>query len=273
MTENIDRENNTYFNFAKKLFSNYHTLQISNELSNKFLKLSIEYNLNLSIDKNIRVLYNEIINRYYHNEITIKSNFINNILLKSKNHVTIFEFNLENSRVDLCKINGKSVAFEIKTDLDNFSRLQKQINDYSEVFDEVYVICSKSNVSSVLSIIPTFCGVYSYSISQKGDYKFSKEKCSKAINNRDCISQLKLLTKKELKTTFRNLDYIDDKEAMINTIIKSYTPLYINSTFKKLIKQRYSVQWEFLKKNHSQIYEIDYQWFFKNNISPTIIYQ
>ncbi len=273
MSVNIDKQNNVYFNFAKKLFSNYHVLQIPNELSNNFLKLSLEYNLNLSIDKDIRILYNEIINRYYHNEITIKSNFINNVLLKSKNHVTIFEFNLESSRADLCKINRKSIAFEIKTDLDNFSRLKKQINDYSEVFEEVYVICSKLNLSNILNIIPSFCGVYSYSISQNGVYKFSKEKKATLCNNLSCISQLKLLTKKELKTTFRNLNDVDIKEIMINTIIDNYTPSYINSTFKKIIKQRYMAQWEFLKENHNQIFEIDYQWFFKNNINPTIIYQ
>ena len=273
MSLNINEQNIIYFNFAKKLFSNYNILQITNELSNNFLNLSLEYNLKFPADKDIRTLYNEMINKYYHNEITIKSNFINNVLLKSKNHVTIFEFNLENSRADLCKVNGKSIAFEIKTDLDNFFRLEKQVRDYSEVFEEVYVICSKVNIHNVLSLIPHFCGIYSYSISQNGDYKFKKEKKSTRSNNFNCLSQLKLLTKKELKNTFSKFNNIDDKEELINTITNTYSSSYINSTFKKIIKQRYNSQWEFLKENHNQIYEIDYQWFFKNNINPNIIYQ
>ncbi|MCY6958892.1 sce7726 family protein [Clostridium brassicae] len=270
---NINNQNTAYFNFAKKLFSNYNILQIPNELSNNFFKLSLEYGLEIPINKDIRTLYNEVINKYYHNEITIKSNFINNVLLKSKNHITIFEFNLETSRADLCKINGKSIAFEIKTDLDNLSRLEKQINDYSKVFEEVYVICSKPNISNVLNIIPYFCGIYSYSISKNGDYIFKKEKKSIPCNNINSLNQLKLLTKKELKDIFTKFNYISGKELMIETISNTYSSSYINSKFKKIIKQRYCSQWEFLKDHHNEIYEIDYQWFFKNNISPNIIYQ
>lgn len=270
---NLNSQTTIYFNFAKELFANYNILQVPNELSNNFKRLSLEYDLHFSIDKDIRILYNEIINKYYHNEITIKSNFINNVLLKSKNHVTIFEFNLKNSRADLCKINGKSIAFEIKTDLDNFSRLSKQINDYSEVFEEVYVICSKFNIDNILNIIPSSCGIYTYSISQNGNYTFKKQKKSIRCNTINPLNQLNLLTKIELKNKFKKLNYIDNKETMINTVIDKYSPSYINSIFKKTIKQRYKPQWEFLKENHDNIYEIDYQWFFKNNISPNIIYQ
>lgn len=269
----INKQKTVYFNFAKELFSNYNLLQINSELSNSFSKLSLEYSINFSLENNIRYLYNEIINKYYHNEITVKSNFINNLLFKSKKHVTIFEFNLKNSRADLCKINGKSIAFEIKTDLDNFSRLEKQINDYSEVFEEVYVICSKLNICNISNIIPSFCGIYSYSISRNGKYKFKKEKKSTYSNKINSTRQLNLLTKKELKNTFHKLNDFDDKGYMIKNIIDNYSSTYINSKFKSLLKQRYSSQWEFLKENHDKIYEIDYQWFFKNNISPDIIYQ
>jgi hypothetical protein len=265
--------NNIYFEFARRLFSAYNILQLPSELSNNLLNLSIEHGLDISNYDNIRNVYNEIINKYYHNEITIKSNFINNVLLKSTNHITIFEFNLESSRADLCKINGKSIAFEIKTDLDNFSRLKKQIRDYSEVFEEVYVICSKENLCNVLDILPQFCGVYTYTILPNSYYKFVIERVSLPCNNLNNFKQLSLLTKKELKDNFSKVNYIDDKETIINKVITTYSSRYINSKFKKTIKERYKEKWEFLRVNSSQIYEIDYQWFFKNNINPKIIYQ
>ncbi|MBS6500668.1 MAG: sce7726 family protein [Clostridium sp.] len=270
---NLNNRNNIYFNFAQKLFANYNVLQIKNELSNNFIKLSQEYNVNLSIDKDIRTIYNELINKYYHNEITIKANFINNVLLKSKNHVTIFEFNLENSRVDLCKINGKSIAYEIKTDLDNFSRLTKQINDYSEVFEEIYVICSKINMNNIINVIPNYCGIYTYTISKNGKYNFKKERKAFCSNNINSFNQLKLLSNKELNIKFKKYNSEDSKNSLIFKIVNNYSKSYINSVFKNILKDRYVNQWTFLKENHSIIYEIDYQWFFKNNISPNIIYQ
>ena len=262
-----------FFNFSKQLFSNYNTLQIHSELVNKFETLANKYDINILIDRNIRILYNQLINRFYHNEITIKSNFINNVLLKSNNHVTIFELNLHTSRVDLCKINGKSIAYEIKTDLDNFSRLEKQIKDYSKIFEQTYVICSLNNVNNILSIIPHYCGVYSYHIRTNGTYVFRKEKQAQESNNLDSFSQLNLLSKKDIETNFKSSTLNMDKLVMINEIIPKYSSKYINSTFKKIIKKKYKNKWDFLKQNHDQIYEIDYQWFFKNNINPNIIYQ
>lgn len=270
---NTDISNKIYFEFAKRLFSQYNILQLPRELSNNLLNLSNEYNISIGTYDNIRSLYNIIINKYYHNEITIKSNFANNILFKSNNHVTIFELNLESSRADICKINGKSIAFEIKTDLDSFTRLEKQIRDYSEVFEEVYVICSKNNIKNIYPLLPDYCGLYSYDIGENNYYKFTKEKKSIFINNLNSSKQLNLLTKKELKDNFKKLNYIDDKKLMIKEILLIYSSKYINSNFKKILKDRYRDKWEFLRTNSSKIYEIDYQWFFKNNINPENIYQ
>ncbi|WP_455819601.1 sce7726 family protein [Clostridium butyricum] len=203
----------------------------------------------------------------------MKSNFINNVLLKSNNHVTIFELNLSSSRVDLCKINGKSVAFEIKTDLDNFLRLKKQLNDYSKIFEEVYVICSKANLKNIFNLIPIHCGVYSYYINSDGIYTFKKEKkalYSKALNN---AYQLNLFSKKDLIKNFKKCNNNSTKPLIIDEILLNYSYKYINSIFKKLLKSKYKAKWNFLKENHDKIYEIDYQWFFKNNINPNIVYQ
>lgn len=98
----------------------------------------------------------------YLNENAIKSSFINKVLLRGKSHVSIFELNVGSSRVYSCKINGTSIAYEIKTDLDNFNRLDKQLNDYLQAFEEVYVICSNNRVNKVKAIILEEVGIYAY---------------------------------------------------------------------------------------------------------------
>ena len=275
MNSDFYKNQRLLFHFSQELFSNYHTLQVYSELVKSFKHISEKYNLTIPINNtnNIRSLYNKMINNFYHNEITIKSNFINNVLLKSNNHVTIFELSLYTSRVDLCKFSTKSTAFEIKTDLDNLYRLQKQIDDYSKIFEEVYVICSLEKLSSIFHIIPSYCGIYTYHVTKDFQYKFTRKRkaiTSTYLNN---LYQLKLLSKPELVNNFSKISHNNDKNIMIENIINSYSYKYINSTFKKIIKNKYKSNWQFIKENHNKIYEIDYQWFFKNNIDPNIIYQ
>ena len=58
----------------------------------------------------------------------------------------------------------------------------------------------------------------------------------------------------------------------INEILNKYTVSKINKVFKQNFKNKYKKNWEFLSSNHEEILEIDYQWFFKNNITPSVIY-
>ena len=161
------------FNLSQELYCNYNTLDTNNSINEIFNTIITKYiKITTNDDLNIRKLFNDLINKYYHNEITIKSNFINNILLKSKNHITIFELNSGKSRLDLCKVNGNSVAFEIKTDLDSLYRLDKQLYDYMSLFEKVYVICSEKRCNIIEKVIPYECGIYSYKITKNGKYIF-----------------------------------------------------------------------------------------------------
>lgn len=261
------------FNLSQELYCNYNTLDTNNSINEIFNTIITKYTKITTNDNlNIRKLFNDLINKYYHNEITIKSNFINNVLLKSKNHITIFELNSGKSRLDLCKVNGSSVAFEIKTDLDSLYRLDKQLYDYMSLFEKVYVICSEKRCNSIEKVIPYECGIYSYKITKNGKYifkKYKKAKKSKIINEKQ---QLELLTKKELEFIV-NKNGLQTRDELVNYILKIRTRNQINLIFKNYLKAKYKNQWTFLESKQNSIYEIDYQWFFKNNLDPKIIYK
>lgn len=260
------------YSLAKELYNNYHTLDTNTNINLSFNSILSSYS-NISIDPktNTRKLFNELVNKHYHNEITIKANFINNVLSKTKNHVTIFELNSGKSRLDLCKVNGKSIAYEIKTDLDNLNRLKKQLNDYLVVFEKVYIICSQKRSETIEKYIPDDCGIYSYRITQKGKYIFKELKRAKMSKNIDNKTQLNLLTKKELEYIANIKSY--NRNILIEHILKNKKSSEINLLFKACIKSKYRNQWEFLQSKKKNIYEIDYQWFFKNNLDPRIIYK
>ncbi len=266
------KENNLFY-ACQQLYNLYNPLRQTKELYYSLINTFQKYSMDTSIINinNTREIFNNLILKYYHNEITIKSSFINNVLLKNNDHITIFELNSGKSRVDLCKFNGHSIAYEIKTDLDNFNRLNKQLNDYLKIFEKVFVICSVNNVENIKNNIPEECGIYSYRISNTGKYIFKKEKNAIKSSNIDPKSQLNLFTKLELNKLF-NLKAKNSKIDSINEILAKNTAAKINSVFKQNFKNKYKKNWEFLSNNHEEILEIDYQWFFKNNVTPSIIY-
>ena len=271
-----DNKNTQYnlsptFKVAQALFISYSTLQSNNTLENNLANILGPSLINAFNTENIREIYNNIILKHYPNELSVKSNFIKQVLFKPKNHVVIFEMPVHVSRVDLCEINGYSTAFEIKTDLDNCLRLNKQLKDYFDVFEKVFVICSENKLQEIELQTPSKCGIYVYSISSRGNYKFQiyrRATISKRFNNR---KQLNILRKKEIEKNF-SVPQSSSKEDLIVSVLKKYSSVEINKLFKRIVKNRYQNQWEFLKNNKSQIFEIDYQWFFKNTINPALIY-
>lgn len=261
------------FKDAQQLYAEYSTIQSTSVLYNNLIKTIDSSFLSTMAEENIHKIYNRIILNYYPNEICIKSSFIKQILMNGKKHVTIFELPVGSSRADLCKINGESIAYEIKTDLDNFNRLQKQINDYYKIFEKVFIICSEANVENILKLVPQKCGIYCYRQNRQKKYKFSLIKDAAVGDEISPLSQLKLIRTSELYTYFSLDSSIHKRSDMIETIFQTYSPDMINEIFKTIIKHRFKKQWLFLKQNHDDILEIDYQWFYKNQIEPSRIYK
>ncbi|MBR5614123.1 MAG: sce7726 family protein [Clostridia bacterium] len=241
------------FEEAANMFAAYSTLSSNQKLTEILFE---KYGFQCD-SKDARSIINYTTISKYPNETTIKSAFINNVLSKTKNHITIFELNTNNCRVDLCKINGESVAFEIKTDLDNLKRLNNQLTDYLDVFEEVYVICSEDKYVSILEAIPECVGIYTYKVNRLGNYIFTKTKPASQKHNICHTKQLELISKR------------DKIRYSIN--INSH-PSKVNFVFKQTLKEKYSKQWNFLISNKDSIFDIDYQWFFKNQIEPSVIY-
>ncbi|MBE5901343.1 MAG: sce7726 family protein [Lachnospiraceae bacterium] len=119
-----------------------------------FLKCISRYvkeNDELTYGKAISRIY-EYMNSEYRNEYYYKNTIFNQLLIQKHdlyNTAALTELPISKSKADFVMINGKGVVYEIKTDLDNFQRLQSQINDYYKVFSYVNVVVSKRQVEKV----------------------------------------------------------------------------------------------------------------------------
>jgi hypothetical protein len=193
----------------------------------------------------------------YKGESSFKSQLVEEFI--SKNVIAAFEMKVNSSRVDFIAINGDSKSFEIKSELDNLSKLSKQINDYTKVFEYNHIVIDIKHYDKSLKIIPNEYGIWSF---EKGK-KIVLRKPTKN-ENINSLLQLNLFTKKELINYFNSSDVIE--------ILKSYSNKQINNIFKLMLKNRYSKRWSFLTKNKSEILPLDYQFFFNSNIIPNVIY-
>jgi len=263
----------SYFEYAQLLSNQYSTF-LSNESVRDIVLKTFDGQLPINqFNKNLspREFANCFLLQYYPNETSVKSNFINNILFKTNNHVSIFELNVGSSRLDLCKINRFSTAFEIKTELDTPKRLNQQMKDYFQVFEMVYVICSIHNLDNIKSYTPSDCGIYTYYITKTGRYVFKKVRSAVKSNYISSSAQLSVLTKKDLYDYFE-CPYLNTKEEMIEFILNKKTKKEINNIFKICLRDKYHYKWNFLVENKTKILEIDYQWFFKNTLPPEVVY-
>ncbi len=181
--------------------------------------------------------------------------------INKRNLIAAFEVKVNASRVDFLAINGSTTSFEIKSKLDNLSKLSKQMADYMLAFEYNYVVIDERHVEKAKLLLPASYGLLIYK-----EGRCEKLRKAKLNDKLDPKVQLGILTKRELTDAFPKI------EGGLNHILNFYDIQYINRKFKKVLKERYRSRWEFLISNRNSIFPIDIQFFFNTNIQPSHIY-
>lgn len=256
----------------RKLYQYYSPLKTNKTLSNIY-KFVVNKSTELS---DVRYNINNLICDNYWNESVIKAAFIKNHLIKKspRLNITIFELNALESRADIAVMNGSSYVYEIKTIYDTFDRLDKQISDYTHFFDYLNVIVPIEKVDQVKMILPPHVGIIYYYKNRLGNISFKVIRKSKLNTSVNPKSQLESLTKKELLNLIgekNNHSLI--KDDIILKLLDSKTSTEIDFIYRESMKSKYYDKWNFLHNNINDIYPLDYQWFFKNNLDTKIVYK
>lgn len=108
-------------------------------------------NENATVGEAISEIYHRM-DREYRNEYFYKNTIFNQLLLQKHDlyhTAALTELPIGDSKADFIMINGRGVVYEIKTDLDNLSRLENQTHDYYKVFSYVYVVVGKKQLPHV----------------------------------------------------------------------------------------------------------------------------
>ncbi len=102
-----------------------------------------------------------LISKHYRCEYVYKNELIKLLLKKygTRNSVYFSEFRVGNSIADMVMFNGKSKAFEIKTEYDTPRRLDKQMEDYKRFFDKCYIVVPESRLEDYYQIVESTTGI------------------------------------------------------------------------------------------------------------------
>jgi hypothetical protein len=100
--------------------------------------------------------------RGYRDEYVYKAALTQNVLLGKHNLRTasmVTEFRVGECKADVVILNGTGTVYEIKSERDSLTRLERQIAAYSKVFATVNVIASECHLAAVTNVIPKDVGV------------------------------------------------------------------------------------------------------------------
>ncbi len=146
-------------NILNDFFKNQHSdrlVKVFNEL-NTLGKIS----QNLTLRDFFEDSYKQLL-KNYRNEYVFKNAIAQKILIgrhSIKSSSLFTELRVETSKADVVIFNGTSHVYEIKTDLDNFERLEHQIKNYKKVFEYVNVVSVESKVNDIKLLVDDTVGI------------------------------------------------------------------------------------------------------------------
>ena len=273
--------------FINKVFTIPYLDKMIDKTNNKdtFIKCISRY-----IKDDREITYGEAISQIYHymdssyrNEYFFKNTILNQLLIGKHDlysTAALTELPIADSKADFIMINGKGIVYEIKTDLDNFNRLQSQINDYYKAFKYVYVVVGYKQYERVKELlVDSKAGIYV--MSKKG--KLVCRKVAKC-NDKDLSyeSMFRILRKKEFESILikhfgklpevNNFQYYREclkwlSKINVKTVqkdmlqcLKCRTQLVIQDAFEKQIPYELRFYAYFSKENNRQYQVIRNFW-------------
>ena len=159
---------NSQFNFAlSQVFSPSLLKRIEDPAHEENLRLLLQhcslYPVHEKWDfvKGLELTY-DYLKQNYRCEYVYMNEIANQLLLKfhSDNSATLLkELPSECSIADIVIVNAKTVAYEIKTELDSFDRLTGQLESYQMLYDNVYVVTYPNAVAALAAKVIDGIGI------------------------------------------------------------------------------------------------------------------
>lgn len=149
--------------FSTNVLNDFFKIKCSDRLEKVFSEFNMlgKISQNLTLKDFFENSYKELL-KNYRNEYVFKNAIAQKILIgrhSIKSSSLFSEIRVETSKADIVIFNGTSHVYEIKTDLDNFERLEHQIKNYKKVFEYVNVVSVESKINDIKLLVDDTVGI------------------------------------------------------------------------------------------------------------------
>ena len=207
-----------------------------------------------------------ILSSEYRNEYFYKNTLLNNLIVKKHKLYTtkvLTELPINKSIADFVTLNGKAVAYEIKTELDNLERIESQVKDYYKCFPYVCIVTCESHLEKVKELFTnTNVGIYWFS--KRNSLKVEQEPQAE-MRYLDYSALFKLLRKYEFESIlmkhFNKLPKVSQFDYY-SECYQWFLKIDLNDVLKEILaalKQRCCIQVEQFKRVPLELKMLVYQ--------------
>jgi|GEM_PF-3585309 len=212
--------NSDYIPQIPKVFSKKVIKEIlSTEKSVTLNEIITHSNIKMDASTTYASIYNdlyEILVENYRNEYIYKNEFLLSLIKKNykKEHIFLQEVAVDCNVVDLLVINGKTTAYEIKTEYDSLQRLDSQLESYSKVFDNIFIITSENHLKKIEEFLENkYNHVGILIFSKKNIISYKKATKNSCISIQSLRGLLNFSELNEYNLTFEQLDKMNKVKA------------------------------------------------------------
>jgi len=204
----------------------------------------------------------KILEQHYPNEYIFKNSFLNEWLIQElgKTNSKVFnEFRVGNAVADLVMFNGHSKVFEIKSELDSDNRLELQLENYHQAFNQVFIIVPDSKLSTYLKYNENV-GIITFSNLRENKFELVREAVLDLRINPDII--MNILRTAEYKSLVQSYYGILPKMTSFNQydlckkLIKEIPVDKLNDLFIQLMKRR-AFKPQISNRNYTELNQIN----------------
>lgn len=226
-------------------------LSVTEEYKGVFSRKNLKrlINGNLTLSHTDKITYAEYfdqaylsLTKHYRNEYLYKNALLNRRLLgvhSINTGVALSEIPIEGSVADFILINGKAVVYEIKTELDDFSRLLTQLEDYYQAFQHVYVVTAESMEERLKNILKDSpAGIILFR--KNGNFSKPVKESIQHTAKLNHVALFKLLRKKEYldltKELFSSIPNVKPV-FLFDACLERFKEVEINTAYQAVMKQ------------------------------------
>ena len=232
-----------YFRIFSNFYNRSYLIDFINKNENKIVETVCAANDNIDIFSLVKdysyaqffdFLYDLMKNNYRCEYVYLNEIFVNEILKNhDEGHSILTELCVNRSQADLVVINGTTTVYEIKTELDSLTRLGKQLDDYTQVFDKVFVITYRDMLNKLIHLLDSnekYLKVGIFVLDEDGKLELIREGGS----HKDCLNKeliFNILHRREFE--YFDIDYDRAKKIFLKLSISD-----AHNYFKKCLALR-----------------------------------